>query len=186
MAFDIEQQLRNDLQKLSRLCCWDVQNSEYSWLSLNFGTPRLEIIEPKDTDFLERLDSARLKQKNSLRRVRVRCDFWFWIDCCHWDIIFRGEKMADRNSNKSIIRKAINLIDGQIIKRFEIFPDQVKTNVYFDLGGEIHMRLEGESEDQPLWHIFNDIEDNIYSFRDNGKLEYRNSAYNIETIIVDL
>ncbi|MCB1839358.1 MAG: hypothetical protein KDI61_03725 [Alphaproteobacteria bacterium] len=186
MTFDIEQQLRNDLQKLSGLCCWDAKNTEFSWLSLNFGSPRLDIREPKDLETLKKYSSPRIKLKNSLRRVRLRGDFWIWVDCCYWEILFRGENISNSSSNRPIIQNAINIIDGQIIKRIEIFPDLVQTKIFFDLGGEIHMRLEGQSDDQPLWHIFNDIEGSIYSFRDNGKLEYGDSAYNIKDIVVEL
>ncbi|MCB1593066.1 MAG: hypothetical protein KDI90_11515 [Alphaproteobacteria bacterium] len=186
MTFDIEQQLRNDLQKLSGLCCWDLQNLEHSWISFNFGAPRLEIREPKDAEFLANVKSERSKQRFSLRQVRVRGDFWIWIDCCYWEILFRGENIANSRSDRPVIRKALNVVDGQIIKRIEIFPDLVQTKMFFDLGGEIHMRNEGESDDQPLWHIFNDTEGFIYSLRDNGSLEYGDSTYEIENIVIDL
>lgn len=193
MAFDIEQQLRKDLQKLTGLCCWDAKNTEFSWLSLNFGDPRLDIREPKDSETLAQYTSARIKLNKSLRHVWLRGDFWVWIDCCHWDIVFRGKKIAHSESRKSVMAKSMGKIDGQIIKKIEIFPDTAQTNFIFDLGGEIQMRRYEDLEDRPLWHFYDDKAKNVYSFKDNGKIKFGPGnqvppvpEYSINNLIIDL
>ncbi len=168
---------------MSGLCCWNLQNVHGSWISLNFGKPHLVIEEPKPTSSSER--------RRELRNATLRGDYWLWLELCHWNITFKNKDIANSESDKTEIRKALSVIDGQILNKIEITANPVTTNFFFDLGGIIHTHQYDEQDNDGLWHYYCD-DGYVYSLLDNGKLEYGKGnesspkQYPIKDIIIEL
>lgn len=161
---NIQQKLEKELQKLSGLCCWNVVNGYGSWISLNFGDPRLEISGPNP--------NSTVQNRRDCRKAVLKGDFWLWIDMCHWDIYFKNKKIAHSESRQKTIDKALQIIDGQILKRVEILLNPVRTNFIFDLGGEIRAYPYDEKKNYELWNFYTFYDKHVFCLIDNGKIMY--------------
>lgn len=101
---------------------WQVKQGYGSFLTLEFGEPHLDIVEPNP------------KRRRQSRDVTVCGDWHLWIYCCGWDIVQNGELLAYWESEDAEIAKAAAELDGQCLEKIWLEPESVITHFEFDLG----------------------------------------------------
>ena len=192
MSVNIEEQVRSSLKKLSNLCCWNVQNTHSSWLSLNFGHPRLEIRDPSTPEQLKSVKSEKLRAVKSLRRVTLVGEYWLWIDCCNWQITYEQRSIAHSESSPEIIREALKTLDGQILKRIEILAKPARTTFIFDLGCEVVIESYKDIEERGLWHFYDYTDSTCLSLLDNNCIQYGSAdeklppTYSVASLTIEM
>lgn len=123
---------------------WQVKQGHGSFLTLEFGEPRLEIEEPKE------------RRGRRYRIVTICGDWHLWIYCCDWEIIQDGVRFAHSESDDQTIERATNQLDGQCLEKLWIEPRTVATHFEFDLGGILSTFPYEDDDDEPdeQWMLF--------------------------------
>lgn len=125
--------------------CWGVYNGYGSWLTLNFGTPHLEIREPNPESDLPTF---------RMRAVHVKGDHQLWINMAQWRIFQDGAAIAHNESERDVIGRAAAGLDGQVLLEAKTQPNPPVTEFTFDLGGRLWVSRYGDWEaDHGLWHL---------------------------------
>lgn len=121
--------------------CWGVQKGFGSFLTLQFGEPRLEV---------ELL--TQVKNEPIRRIVSVLGQWQLWIYCCAWSIRLEKKTIATWKSSNRLIDAAVSCLDGQILSRVSINPQSARTRFEFDLGGTLHTWPYNKDSEQ--WLLF--------------------------------
>lgn len=127
--------------------CWGVSNGYGSWLTFNFGKPRLEVREPNPESELAifRMRGVRVKGEHTLR-----------VDMAEWSIFQDGARLAHSESDREVIARAAATLEGQILLGARITPEPMATQSVFDLGGRLWVSRHRQWEtEQDLWHVSN-------------------------------
>ena len=128
--------------------CWGVKPGWGSFLTLEFGKPHLEIREPMAA---KRRASRTAREAFARRSVNVHGEWHLWIYCCDWEVFSRGKRLGD-SSTKRRVRRAAELLNGQMLKRFWISLPDVICVFEFDLGASLKTRpYDSESEQWLLY-----------------------------------
>jgi len=137
---------------------WQVKQGHGSFLTLEFGEPRLEIDEPKE------------RRGRRYRIVTIRGDWHLWIYCCSWDIFQDGKRLAHSASDDQTIEKATNQLNGQRLEKLWIEPGTVATRFEFDLGGILSTFTYENDDDEPnkQWMLF-EPSGNVVSIRSDNR-----------------
>lgn len=141
---------------------WQVKQGHGSFLTLEFGEPRLEIDETKE------LRGCRY------RIVTIRGDWHLWIYCCNWNIFQDGKRLAHSESDNQTIKKATNQLDGQYLERLSMEPGTVATRFEFDLGGVLSTLPYEDDDDMPdeQWMLFEPSGD-VVSIRSGNRFSHQ-------------
>lgn len=127
--------------------CWQAKRGYSSFLTFEFGEPRLDIHEPKQLPY----DLTPKKRMPIERRpVAVHGQWLLWIYCCAWSIRLHGSQIAHSESAEWRIDRAIGALDGQALTRVTVDPLSAKTCFEFDLGGVLHTWPNDERGEQWL------------------------------------
>lgn len=145
--------------------CWNVKPGLGSFLTLEFGKPRLVVREP--TPARKRL-SPKVRDLLTRRQVDVHGEWHLWVYHCDWEVRRWGKVVAD-SSAKLLIRRAANLLNGQRLIRFSILPDSVQSVFAFDLGARLTTYPYDKKSEQ--WMIFNPAQ-KVLSLRADGRYKY--------------
>jgi hypothetical protein len=138
---------------------WGVHQGYGSFLTLEFGEPRLEISEPT------KLRSQRL--------VTVRGEWHLWIYCCGWDITQDGDRLANHEAEESSIRQATAQLDGQCLERLWLEPGTVVTHFEFDLGANLTTYpYDSDAEINEQWLLF-EPSGNVLTVRTDNRFCYQ-------------
>ncbi len=123
---------------------WQVKKGHGSFLTLEFGEPRLEIREPREDRHFRN------------RNVTICGDWHLWIYCCNWAIAQNGKHLAHSESDDEAIAKATAQLDGQCLKRLWMEPGTVVTHFEFDLGAVLKTFPYDDDDDEPneQWMLF--------------------------------
>ena len=126
------------LPPLSELCkglfgqpCWNVRQGHGSFLTLEFGQPRLEVREPLEAPGA----SPRVRQLLARRQVTVGGGWHLWIYCCGWRLSQNGEDLAWWSSVEEKVEVGCRELDGQALREIVLSPDRGAARFRFDLGG---------------------------------------------------
>lgn len=140
---------------------WQVKQGHGSFLTLEFGEPRLLIDEPKE------------RRGRRYRIVTIRGDWHLWVYCCSWDIFQDGERLAHSESDHQTIEKATNQLDGQHLEKLWIEPGTVATRFEFDLGGILSTFPFESDDDEPneQWMLF-EPSGRVVSIRSDNRFSY--------------
>jgi len=128
--------------------CWGVRRGHGSFLTLEFGRPRLVVFEPRRAP-----NGASPKVRRSLarRHVFVRGQWHLWIYCCQWSLKVDGRVVGDWTT-KPRVDRAARALDGQRLLGIKIAPRGAGTTFIFDLGGELETKPYDRRSEQ--WRLF--------------------------------
>ena len=101
--------------------CWNVRKGVGSFLTLEFGEPKLSIHEPTST--------------RKRRLVNVRGAWHFWVYCCNWKYFDNDQLLGHNESLTKEIEKIARNLDGQAIQKATVTTEE--TVLEFDLGGRL-------------------------------------------------
>ena len=113
--------------------CWGVKQGYGSFLTLEFGKPRIVVREP-----IVASKSATEKVRKSLARrlAYPRGEWHLWIYCCDWRAMYRGKRIGNSSTDVGI-RRAATFLNGQKLLRFSVSPRKLRCVFRFDLGGAL-------------------------------------------------
>ncbi|HSF94643.1 MAG TPA: hypothetical protein VLA52_06405 [Thermohalobaculum sp.] len=110
-----EQVLRSHFGPVAGLPCWQVAQGYGSFITMEFGEPRLEIRQPAPESKIRALQR---------RGVTVRGSRHMWIEQCGWKIMEGLGEVANSETPREDIARALALIDGQVLREIRLNPDE--------------------------------------------------------------
>jgi hypothetical protein len=113
--------------------CWGVRQGYGSFLTLEFGKPRIVVREPT---VASKNVTEKTRRTLARRLVYPRGQWHLWIYRCEWEVLFRGKRVG-RSSTNTEIRHAVDFLNGQKLLRFSILPRKLRCSFSFDLGGTL-------------------------------------------------
>jgi hypothetical protein len=162
---DARKRLEENFRGLSGLPCWNVRQGYGSFVTLEFGQPRLEIREPIP-------DSSRASLRRRL--VTVRGEHHLWVEQCDWSVVEREKQLAHSESETSVITQALAHLDGAILRTVHVFPDRGESVFDFEFDASLRLKRYADfAPDDPIWHL--DSHDRVLSFLSSGQLQFGRS-----------
>ena len=133
--------------------CWGVQPGVGTMMTLQFGAPHLDVVEPRALP-AGRVSAARRKGLTR-RRIFVWGQWHLSIRDCAWVVVSGGKRVGDRaprsRDNKRIQSAAAEL-DGQALVRFSLDPRSLTCVFEFDQGATLTTRPH--DADGVQWLLF--------------------------------
>jgi hypothetical protein len=148
--------------------CWGVKSGYGSFLTLEFGKPRLEVREPS---VASKGASLKVQKLLARRNIFVHGEWHLWIYCCNW-VVFHGCKHIGDSTTKLKIRRAAEFLDGQKLTRVSISPRSLKCVFEFDLGATIKTRPYDKESEQ--WRLY-EPSHMALTTRADGRYQYMRS-----------
>jgi hypothetical protein len=136
------------------LPAWGVKQGHGSFLTFEFGEPKLEV-------------SERQSDERGLRRSAfVRGQWHLWIYCCHWRVLQDGTQLACSEDTNEIIARAAATLNGQKLLAVRVDPSQGRSTFKFDLGGALETWPYGDDPTDKQWIVFTETE--AFAYRADG------------------
>ena len=133
---------------------WGVRQGHGSFLTFEFGEPKLEVTE-------------RHSPEKGLRRLAyVHGEWHLWIYCCHWRVLERGEQLAWSDDNQTLIGRATAMLNGQKLLSVSVAPNEGRSTFTFDLGGSVETWPYGGDATEEQWMILTEAE--AFTYRADG------------------
>ena len=149
--------------------CWQVEQGYGSFLNFEFGEPHLRIQVPRQAT----KQAPEKVRKNAARRhVYVRGDWHLWIYICDWRIIHKGQELANHDSNRRAIKKAIIELNGQQLNQVTVASSL--TSIFeFDLGGRLEVvpNYDDYEKTVDLWLLYEPSGD-VFTLRADGQYSH--------------
>ena len=122
-----------------------------SFVTMEFGEPRLETDPPRDRPF------HFWKKKKALtlpsRLVTVRGEWHLWIYCCDWVLRWQDRRLAHSESSTARIARGFALLEGQSLTDVVVNPDDGRSVFSFDLGCTLHTTPYGDDPEEEQWFL---------------------------------
>jgi hypothetical protein len=159
--------------------CWGVSHGFGSFLTFEFGVPRLVVREPLS---LASNESPRVKRVLARRSVHVHGDWHLWIYCCEWRVLHQGRVVGDWTASPRRIDRAARELNGQKLVDVRLNPRGARTRFVFDLGAELETKPYDRISEQwllyePNGHVLSWRADRMYKYgpgnRPNEQLKWR-------------
>ena len=109
---------------------WLVRRGHGSFVTLEFGEPRVEISETH----LSRVLIEGAPPEAMRRYAFVKGQWHLWIYCCRWSLALNGTLLADNDSEGLRMARALHLLNGQAMTGVTVDPADGSTRFAFDLG----------------------------------------------------
>jgi len=125
-----------------------VRHGHGSFLTLEFGQPRLEVSE--------HTEKARVGRRRR-RVVAVYGDWHLWVYCCHWFVFRDGERVGYSEGTDASIGRAVRTLDGQRLTGVAVNQLPGRSVFTFDLGATLHTRPYSAPRTDPLleqWSLY--------------------------------
>jgi len=148
--------------------CWCVRPGYGSFLTMEFGTPRLEIREPIAAS---KGSYAKVRKALARRNVSLHGEWHLWIYCCDWEVLSKGKRIAS-SSRRITKRRAAAVLNGQKLIRFSILPGKVLCTFEFDLGAILKARPFDKKSEQ--WLLYGPRH-SVLVVRADGRYKYQRS-----------
>lgn len=116
---------------------WLVRRGHGSFVTFEFGEPRLEVGEPELRLYVF---SPKVRDRVAKRLVAVHGAWHLWIYCCAWRLTHRGRPLARSESRPQRIDSALAVLDGQALVSVSVDAD-ARTTFTFDLGCSLLMAV---------------------------------------------
>jgi hypothetical protein len=173
-----EKLLRKIFKNLYGKPSWNVHRGYGSFITFEFGKPKLEV--------LEKLFKPTSRRKYPHRYAHVKGEWHLWIYCCEWVIRQDGRKVGDDTSERKIDR-GCSVLGGQHLTKIAVNPKNWQTNFYFDLGGHLqtkpypknwrknfsrHLKCKNEHEPSEMW-MLRCSDNKWFLLRDDGKYSHQ-------------
>jgi hypothetical protein len=144
--------------------CWDAEKGYGSFLTFEFGEPHLYVWE-------------RHRSKEGMLELRrsgaVHGDWHLWIYMCDWKIHSHEKLIADSQSPKRKLDRAMGRLHGQVLTRVDVQLDY-RTTFQFELGDQLetipNIAEYGQKSEQWLLYehlgkVFTLRADQMYSYQ---------------------
>lgn len=135
------------------LPAWGALQGHGSFLTLDFGEPKLEVHE-------------RQKDGCTIRKAYVRGQWHLWIYCCHWRILKDGAQLAWSEDADEDIERSTAALNGQKLLGVTVSPDEGRSTFGFDLGGSLETWPYGDDPTDEQWIILTEAE--AFAYRADG------------------
>lgn len=154
--------IENEFSKIYGIPAWNVKKGHGSFLTFEFGQPKLIISE----------------RKSKKRDIFISGEWHFWVYCCDWKYYFEEKLVAHNESSNKLIEKATYSLDGQALKDVRI-SEKVSTFV-FDFGGKLEIKpnISYKEKDKTVQWMFFLPDENVYNLRADGKYSFHSSNSN--------
>ena len=136
------------------LPAWNVKQGRGSFLTFEFGEPKLEI------------KAQHSREKGIRRSAHVHGRWHLWIYCCHWRVLQHGTQLARSEDVSNVIGRATAKLNGQKLIDASVAPNEGRSTFTFDLGGSIETWPYEDDPTDEQWLILSDAE--ALGFRGNG------------------
>lgn len=130
---------------------WSVKKGHGSFLTLEFGTPSLQIREPIK---VSPHTSESVRDALTRRRTHVVGEWHLWIYCCNWSILFKGQEAAHSESPDSTVQSAVERLDGQRITSVSDGPLLGSWCFTFDQGGTLTTSPYEDDPSDEQWLLY--------------------------------
>ena len=138
-------QIGRSFAALANRPCWGVRRGQGSFLTFEFGKPRLLIREP----IMSSAASGRVRRLLARRNVYVAGEWHLWIYCCEWTVASGSRVIGDSTTNRRAERAA-RFLDGQKLVEVVMPARGARTTFRFDLGGVLETRPYDRRSEQWL------------------------------------
>jgi hypothetical protein len=145
--------------------CWDVKPGHGSFLTLEFGSPHLEVREPIAA---RKGASTKVREHLARRQVDPRGEWHLWIMYCDWEVHCKGKSVGD-SSTKVRTRRAADFLNGQKLIRFSFLPNKAQSVFAFDLGATL--KTLPYDKDSEQWWLF-EPSNMVLAVRADGRYKY--------------
>ena len=146
--------LNTFIRAMRGLPAWGVKQGHGSFLTFEFGEPKLEIVERRSLD------------KGLRRDAHVHGQWHLWIYCCHWRVLDDGVQLASSEDDQALIGRAMAVLDGQKLVEVHVAPEKGRSAFTFDLGGSLETWPYGNDLTEEQWTIQTDTE--AFAYRADG------------------
>lgn len=168
-------QLDRSFARLFGTPCWGVSRGFGSFLTLEFGPPRLVIREPMAATAEA---STRVKRLLARRSVHVRGRWHLWIHSCEWRVVAKGKVVGDWTTARRIQRAAREL-NGQTLQDVTVGGRGGRTHFVFDLGAELETKPYDRSSEQ--WLLY-EPGGQVLTWRADGRYQYGSGNHSPERL----
>ena len=142
--------LQRAFAPLIGLPAWSVDKGQASFLTMEFGQPRLLIREP----ILSRSESERVHTRMAQRMVKPVGEWHLWIYCCCWRALSNGAEIACSEDPGEKIAAAARELDGQKLTAIEADPKAGTSRFNFDLGGSLLTWPYDDEDNDEQWLLY--------------------------------
>ena len=122
-------QIEKSFKPLRDLPCWGVKRGYGTFLTLEFGEPRLVIREP----IASASGTVKVRRMLARRLAYVAGEWHLWIYQCMW-AVYNGATCVGDWSSPRRIDKAAQFLNGQKLSGVDVSTRGSKTRFSFDLG----------------------------------------------------
>jgi hypothetical protein len=130
--------------------CWQIKYDSQLGLDLSFGTPYLEVREPRVV--ASELESVRTRFAQ--RQVFVKATCWLWVQIASWTVTLADGRTATPNTSAKRRGIAFANLEGEKVIGVAIEAETGRTTFSFDLGGSLEVRRFPAAEDDVLWTLY--------------------------------
>ena len=153
--------LQKFIEPMLGLPAWGVKQGHGSFLTFEFGPPKLEVTE-------------RLSPEKGLRRsAYVQGQWHLWIYCCHWRALQHDIQLAWSEDDDQAIGRATATLNAQKLVGVHVSPDGGRSTFTFDLGGALETWPYGDDPMDEQWTILTDTE--CFAYRADGLYSHGSS-----------
>jgi hypothetical protein len=159
--------LKAVFQPLIGKLVWSVRRGHGTFLTMEFGEPHLDVVEPTETHANA---SEEIKRHSTRRHVDLCGDWHFWLQHCHWLVTTLYCKAGSEDFGEEMLTAALQELDGQRLVSVERGEIPSSAILKFDMGGQIVIWPAGYAEpDDDQWSL-HEFQGGIVSFNCEGEL----------------
>ena len=140
-------------QPMVGLPAWGVHQGYGSFLTLEFGQPKLEVRQG-------------CSKGRVTRTAHVRGQWHLWIYFCNWRVLQGETQLAWSEDDAMTVMQATNALNGQKLLTVSVSPEEGRSSFTFDLGGRIETWAYGDDPTEEQWLIYGEAE--TFSYRADG------------------
>lgn len=142
---------------------WQVRRGHGSFLTMEFGNPRLEVREPRHLA----IDVSETVRRNfQRRRVTVVGEWHLWVQHCTWRLSVKNASVDSEEMNKDAVEAALAELDGQKLVKVRS-NDSGAIALSFDLGGQLVIRAAEPPSDDDMVTL-HDASGVVFAVRPQG------------------
>ena len=149
-----QEPLETFVRPMLGLPAWGVRQGHGSFLTFEFGEPKLEVHERHSPE------------KGLRRSAHVHGRWHLWIYCCHWRALQDGTQLAWSEDAEQIIGRATATLNGQKLVDVSVAPEHGRSTFSFDLGGLLETWPYGDDLTDEQWTLLTDVE--AFAYRADG------------------
>lgn len=154
-------------QPLIGLVAWQVKRGVGTFFTMEFGSPRLEVREPKN-QFTGPVSES-VKRIFQRRKISVLGEWHFWLQYCDWEIRTESSFVASDEEDNAKLDTVLGEVDGQILMAVNEESTNSTCTFTFDLGAKLTMTPSTEFEGEDMWTLYR-CDRQTYAYNEIGKL----------------